>query len=142
VRREIFVVAGSVVGLAALVYPAIAPNELDSLPFSNYPMFAHPRGEVTHFNVVVGVDADGVEQPLDLRVVGGTDQPIQASETVRQAVRRGEAEELCAEIAARVEGHDVVRVVTLGYDAVGWYEGDREPVRRDVHAECAAGDGR
>lgn len=129
----------SVFALAALAYPAVAPGELDSLPFSNYPMFAHPRGDVTEQALVVWLDDDGVDQPLDLRIVGGTDQPIQASETVRQAVRRGEADALCSEIAERVPRAGLVQVVTLAFDAVGWYEGDREPLRRDVHAECEAG---
>lgn len=141
VIRPRTIAATSIVALAALAYPAVAPAELDSLPMSNYPMFAHPRGEVTRFDVVVVLDDAGQEQPLDLRVVGGTDQPIQAAETVQQAIRRGEADELCEEIADRLDSTGRVQVVTVAYDAVGWYEGDRTPVRRDVRAECDAGGG-
>ena len=116
--------------------PAIAPDELDSLPLSNYPMFAHPRDAVSWFHVVVRLDEAGVEQALDLRLVGGTDQPVQAAETVRQAVRRGEAEHLCLEIAHRLEPHTTVRVLTVAYDAPDWFRGRREPVEHRVHAEC------
>ena len=38
------IAVGSVALLGALAWPAVAPDELDSLPFSNYPMFAHERG--------------------------------------------------------------------------------------------------
>lgn len=138
VGRRGVVGATIVLAVLALAYPAVAPAELDSLPFSNYPMFAHPRGRVTEFNLVVWLDPDGNEHRLDLRAVGGTDQPIQASETVRQAVRRGEADDLCTEIARGLDRSGVVRVVTVAYDAVGWYEGRRAPVRHSVHAECPA----
>ena len=91
--------AASAAVLLVLAWPAVAPREVDSFPISNYPMFAHPRGRVTNFHVVVLVDRDGVERPLDLRTVGGTDQPVQAAMTVQQAVGRGESAELCSEIA-------------------------------------------
>ena len=113
VARRFGVMAASAVVLLVLAWPAVAPRELDSLPISNYPMFAHPRGRVTNFDVVVLVDRDGVERPLDLRTVGGTDQPVQAAMTVRQAVGRGEAAELV--------------------------HGDRRPGRRTGHRSGAPG---
>jgi hypothetical protein len=122
--------------LLLLAWPAVAPDELDSLPLSNYPMFAHPRDAVSRFHVAVRIDEDGIEHRLDLRVVGGTDQPVQAAETVRQAIRRGETAQLCDEIARRVRSPGTVQVLTVAYDAPNWFRGRRDPIDRRLHAEC------
>ena len=122
--------------LLVLAWPAVASEELDSLPLSNYPMFAHPRDAVSWFHVAVWIDEEGVEHRLDLRGVGGTDQPVQAAETVRQAIRRGEAGQLCVEIARRVRWPGTVQVLTVAYDAPNWFRDRRDPVDRRVHAEC------
>ena len=135
VRRAGIGVASAAL-LLALAWPAVAPGEIDSLPLSNYPMFARARGPVSWFPVVVRLDPDGVEHRLDLRVVGGTDQPVQASETVHQAIRRGEAADLCEEIARRVAGPGSIQVLSVAYDAPDWFRGRREPVDRRLHAEC------
>ena len=124
-----------------MAWPAVAPDELDSLPFSNYPMFARQREAVSWFPVAVRIDAAGDEQRLHLRAVGGTDQPIQAAETIRQAIRRGEAAELCDEIARRAAEPGEIQILTVAYDAPAWFRGDREPVERRVHAACTVGDG-
>ena len=128
--------SASAVLLLALAWPAVAPGEIDSLPLSNYPMFARSRDAVSWFPVVVRHDPDGVEHRLDLRVVGGTDQPVQAAETVRQAIRRGEADALCDELAATLDGPGRVLVLSLAYDAPGWFRGLTEPIDRRLHAEC------
>ena len=138
VGRRVVIGVASVVLLLALAWPAVAPGEVDSLPLSNYPMFARPREAVSWFHVVVRVDAEGVEHRLDLRTVGGTDQPVQAAETVGQAIRRGEADDLCAEIAHRLHEPGTVQVLTVAHDAPGWFRGRRDPVERRVQAECAA----
>lgn len=134
--RRIAIGVASAGVLAVLAWPAVAPGELDSLPLSNYPMFAHERGRVTRFHVAVLVDPAGEEHGLDLRVVGGTDQPVQAAMTVSQAVRNGEAADLCAEVAEQVDRPGSVEIVSVSYDAPGWFAGDREPVARTVHASC------
>lgn len=139
--RRIAVGAVSAVLLLTLAWPAVAPDEIDSLPLSNYPMFARPRAAVSWFHVVVRVDEDGNEHRLDLWLVGGTDQPVQAAETIRQAIRRGETEELCAEIAERITAPGSVQVLTVAYDAPGWFRGAREPVERRLHAECEGSGG-
>jgi hypothetical protein len=139
-------VAGSVALLAAVLYPAVHPTELDSLPFSNYPMFAHRRGTVTRFDFAVWIGPDGVEHPLDPRRIGGTDQPVQAAETVLQAIRTDATDALCIEIAETVDGgadgtEDVgrIEVVSVRYDAVRWFRGDHVPVERTLHASCPIG---
>ena len=134
--RRIAIGVASAGLLAALAWPAVAPGELDSLPLSNYPMFAHERERVTGFHVAVLVDPEGEEHGLDLRAVGGTDQPVQAAMTVAQAVRNGQAAELSAEVADRVGS---VEIVSVRYDAPGWFAGDRDPVARTVHASCPTG---
>lgn len=139
VGRRFGIAVASAALLLALAWPAVAPQEIDSLPLSNYPMFARPRAAVSWFPVAVRVDADGNEHRLDLRMVGGTDQPVQAAETIRQAIERGEAEQLCDEIAERSGERGEVQVLSVAYDAPGWFQGDRQPVERRVHAACPAG---
>lgn len=139
VTRRWGIGVASVALLLAMAWPAVAPDEIDSLPFSNYPMFARPRAAVSWFPVVVRIDAAGVEHRLDLRMVGGTDQPVQAAETVRQAIRRGEAEQLCHEIAQRADEPGEVQVLLVAYHAPEWFRGNHEPVERRIHAACTAG---
>lgn len=134
--RRVVIASASVVGLLALSWPSVAPDELDSLPFSNYPMFAHPRDRVTPMDIVVVVDPAGVEHRLDLHLVGGTDQPVQAMMTVRQAIRNGEADELCREVAGRADRPGTVQVVRVHHDATAWFAGSRDPLERLVFAEC------
>lgn len=133
-------IVGSTVLLLALAWPAIAPGELDSLPLSSYPMFAHQRAAVNRFSVAVNVDADGVEHRLDAQQIAGTDQPMQAVMTIRQAISAGDADELCESIAARAERPGTVEIATVTLDAVDWFTGDEEPIERTVHAECAVGE--
>lgn len=127
---------GSALLLAALAWPAIAPGELDSLPLSSYPMFAHERPAVNEFSVVVNVDSDGVEHRLDPHQIAGTDQPMQAVMTVRQAIAAGTADDLCESIAMRSGRPGTIEIATVRLDAVGWFAGDKEPVDRTVHASC------
>jgi len=122
--------------LVALAYPALHPEEIDSLPFSNYPMFAHDRSPVSRFDIAVLIGADGVEQRLDPRAIGRTDQPVQAVETVRQAIRTGQTDALCAEIAMQVDVPGTIEVISVSYDAVAWFRGEREPIERVVHSNC------
>lgn len=135
------IVVGGLALLVAVVYPAFHPTELDSFPFSNYPMFAHRRGTVARFDVAVRIDRQGGVHPLDPRRIGGTDQPVQAAETVRQAIRTNAADALCAEIAATVDDDGRIEVISVRYDAVRWFRGDHEPVERVLHASCPAGAG-
>lgn len=138
IRRVGIGIANAVL-LAALAYPAVAPGELDSLPLSNYPMFAHDRSAVTRFSVAVWFDESGQERRLDLRLVGGTDQPVQAAMTVRQAIRAGQSDVLCREIAEQLDEPGTVQVAVVTYNAPGWFAGRKDPVERDVHAECPSG---
>lgn len=132
------VAAGSVILLVAMLWPALSSSEIDSLPLSNYPMFAHPRARVSRFDVAVLIDAEGGLRRLDPSEVGGTDQPVQAAMTLRQAIRADTADVLCAEIAAGLETDGTVRLMSERYDTIAWFRGQRDPVDQSVHAECQA----
>jgi hypothetical protein len=134
--RRFGVGAGSVLLLVVMSWPAFHPSEIDSLPVSNYPMFAHPRSRVTSFDVAVVIDRAGVERRLDASEVGGTDQPVQAAMTLRQAIGAKRADVLCAEIAAGLEQDGTVRIVSERYDTVAWFRGEHDAIDRKVHAEC------
>lgn len=96
-RRGIAI--GAVGLLAAMMWPAISPNEIDSLPLSNYPMFARERPRESRIDTAVAVRADSTRVRLRAADVGGTDQPVQAFRTVQQAIRTDAVDELCAEPA-------------------------------------------
>jgi hypothetical protein len=136
-RRRV-VGVGCVVLLAAMAWPAFNPDEADSLPFSNYPMFARQRSAVSRIDTAIRVDADGTRRALNAYQVGGTDQPVQAFRTVQQAIRTARTPELCSEIARRFASGVTIEVVSEEYDAIAWFDGDREPISREVHASCAA----
>jgi len=133
---RLWILVGSAVLLTALAWPAADPTPVDSLPVSNYPMFALPRDEFARFDLAALVDAAGTEHRLDPREVGGTDQPVQAVETVLQAIRAGTTDELCDEIADALDRSGTVEVISVEYDTIAWFRGHHEPVDRTVHARC------
>lgn len=134
--RRMGMAAISVVAVALVAWPAVAPEPADGFPVSNYPMFARPRDRVSSFPFVVLRDPSGDTRLLDVGEISGTDQPMQAAMTISQAIRTGTADELCREIAAQLPELGELEIVTAAYDAVAWFEGVREPVRREVHATC------
>ena len=123
--------------LAVLAWPAIHPSEIDDLPLSNYPMFAHPRPRVTRFDTAVWIDAGGHHHTLDPRTVAGTDQPMDAAMALRGAIRRGDADTLCEEIAARLGEPGNVRIMSLTLDSIRWFRGDHRPIEITHRAECS-----
>ena len=105
-------------------------------------MFTHNPGDTTGIERAVGLTAAGDELRLSPELSGGTVEVIHAAQTLTNAVRRGEAAELCAEIAGRVAGSDLVEVVevvvaTDRFEIVdGLRSDDPQPVDRVVHARC------
>ena len=93
----------------------------DSFPLSNYPMFTHNPKDTTGIERAVGITAGGAEVRLSPELSGGTVEVIHAAQTLTNAVRRGEADELCTEIAGRVAG--------LGPHRGGRGRGHDRPVR-------------
>lgn len=113
----------------------------DGFPLSTYPMFSDDPGRVVTLPTVVAVAPGGEVTRLSPRTIAGTDQVIQASAAVRDALRRGPAatRELCAEVAGRVETPGRVAVVQERHDAIGWSsDSSSPPLRRRVVASCAA----
>jgi len=58
---------------------------------------------------------------------------------VRRAISAGQADELCQEIAERLDTDGLVEVVTESYAVVAWFDGENEPAQRVVHATCEPG---
>ena len=59
--------------------------------------------------------------------------------TVRQAIRAGEADQLCQEIARRLDDPGTVQIVEVAHDAPEWFAGHEEPLERTVRAACPSG---
>lgn len=128
------------VALGAVLVPLTRDVAEDSFPLSNYPMFTARRPQVTAIERTIGVTADGEERVLPPEVSGGTVEVIHAAQTIVDAIRAGDADELCAEIASRIGSDDEVAevlVVTERFDVIAALQhDDPEPVDREVHARC------
>ena len=123
---------------AVVLLPLLRSPESDSYPLSTYPMFATDRGRVAAIATAVAIDADGVVSRLGPAAIGGTDEVILAAATVSDAVRRGEVEELCAEIADRLDpaDHSTVIIRTEVVDVVDHIAEDASPLSIDEHGRC------
>jgi hypothetical protein len=133
--------AWAAAGLAVVVVGAVPfVLDRDSFPLSTFPMFAADIDRTQSIDTAVGMAADGTTIRLTPAEIGGTTVVNQAASVVTTAIVGGRADELCATIAARLTsgaGPVAVEVVTERYDAVRWFNGDRTPVDRVVHARCA-----
>lgn len=134
----------AVVAVLATLFPLTRAERHDSFPLSNYPMFTSDQPGETSFVRAVGVRPDGTENVLPPELSGGTIEVIHANRTLGRAVREGRADEMCAEIAARVDRarDDVVGVlvITERYDVIEALRADQpRPVSRTVRAECPVG---
>lgn len=123
--------------IAVVVVIGVVPLALDrdSYPLSTYPMFSSRRTSSERVDTAVRV-VDGVTRRLTPIDIAGTDEVIIAAVVVSNSIRRGEADRLCAEISGRFDGVGRIEIVTERYDALRWYEGDRVPISREVHAVC------
>jgi hypothetical protein len=128
------------VAVAVLVV-GVVPFALDrdSFPLSTFPMFAADIERTQSVDTAVAVDAAGAVIRLTPAEIGGTTVVNQAASVVTTAIVGGRAGDLCTTIAGRVGGQPgaaAVEVVTERYDAVRWFDGDRTPIDRIVHARC------
>lgn len=137
-----FAVLVGVAATVAVLVPGVrmlveGPETPDGYPLSTYPMFARDRGRVVEVPTVVAV-RDGEVERLSPTAIAGTDQVIEASVVVGDAVRGGPtaAAALCDEVLGRVGDADEVRVVVERHDGVRWAAGEDEPVERRVVASC------
>src|SRR6476646_36389 len=126
----------------AIVGVGVVPFALDrdSFPLSTFPMFAADIARTQSVDTAVAVDAAGGVIRLTPAEIGGTTVVNQAASVVTTAIVGGRADDLCAAIAGRLAGDRsglaAVEVVTERYDAVHWFDGDRTPIDRQVHARC------
>jgi hypothetical protein len=132
--------AWAAAGLAVVVVGAVPfVLDRDSFPLSTFPMFAADIDRTQSVDTAVAVGADGGVIRLTPAEIGGTAVVNQAASVVTTAIVGSRAAELCATIAGRLAGESApvtVEVVTERYDAVRWFDGDRTPVERVVHARC------
>ena len=139
-RAELWSYVVAVVILVAVTAPLTGLATSDSFPVSDYPMFSYRRDTpVAGIAHAVGITPDGQRTTLSPAAVG-TDEVIQAFETLRQAVRAGDAAvaSLCEDIAGRVvsDGYTTVEISTDTFDAIAYLGGDRTPDSSVVHAIC------
>jgi hypothetical protein len=140
--QRVWVAAWSVGLLLAVLWPILRDPPQDGFPLSNYPMFSADRrnadAEIGH---VVGFSREGRHRPVPPELLG-TEEIMQASQTVRVAIRGGFAADLCRRTAARVQADpdhadlERLEVRTDWYDALAYFAGDTKPRRTHVHARC------
>ncbi len=128
--------------IAAAIWPALRDPPRDSFPLSNYPMFSSVRGK-PWVHIVVGFDAEGREHRIGPRLIASA-EVMQASETVRKAIRRKQARRLCEQVAARVADEpELASVVRLElqsrrFDPLTYFvdEAGKTPLRTRRRASC------
>lgn len=140
--QRVWVAAFSLGLLFAVLSPILRGRPKDGFPLSNYPMFSADRrsadAEIGH---VVGFSREGRHRPVPPELLG-TEEIMQASQTVRVAIRGGFAADLCRRTAARVQADpkhadlERLEVRTDWYDALAYFAGDTKPRRTHVHARC------
>jgi hypothetical protein len=137
-RRRAWTAVVLVVALTGVVPLAL---DRDSFPLSTFPMFSADIDSTQSIATAVGVAADSSTVRLEPEVIAATTIVNQAVTVVADAIASGRADRLCADIAGRVRAGGpsdavAVEVVTEAYDAPEWFDGDRQPVSRKVHARC------
>ena len=131
-------------GVAALVAAAVVLSPLlrsptnDTYPLSTYPMFAGDRGAVHQMATAVAIEGDGSASRLSPELIAGTGEAVLASVTVTRAIRRGEAEVLCEEIAERTKPGHTIEVRTEEIDVVAFVADGAPPLSFVVHARCGS----
>ena len=131
----------SVAALALVFSPVQRPSQRDSYPLSTYPMFSYDRGRESALPTAVGVTGEGQLRRLSPELISGGYEPVRAFATVEASIVNGDTPELCLEIAERTsKSRDsdlvAIEVVTEVHDVVAWFEGQKEPSQRIVHARC------
>ena len=130
--------------LAAVVSPMLRSPPVDGFPLSNYPMFAHDRDRSVRIGHVIAFDAGGGGRPVPPELLG-TNEVMQAHQTVVVALRQGEAAaaDLCRETADAVRQAggawaDAVRLQVRvdHYDSIAYFEGETRPRRSQTLATC------
>lgn len=121
--------------VAAVISPAL--RNRDSFPLSTYPVYASARASTVTLSTAVWIDSGGAARRLSLQVIARTDDPLIAESLVDEAIARGRADELCAEIAARAPVDAVaIEVVEERHYIVARTIDAESLLARTVHARC------
>lgn len=125
------------VAAVIVLFPLTHDPRHDSYPLSTYPMFAPNRGAVLNIDTVVRVDSDGVVHRLDPFAISGTDEIVTASVVAVKAIRRGQADLLCQEVAERIgDPSSTVEVRTELVNTIDVVDHHAEPIDVTVWASC------
>ena len=133
-------VAG-VVFVVAVALPVLWSPRDDSFPLSTYPMFAGRKEREVTVDHVVGVASDGRRASLPPPAIAN-EEVVQALETIRQAIRLGPwaTQSLCQRAAIWARSHrpsvESVEIVSSRYDAIAYFQGDKEPAASTLHTRC------
>ncbi len=121
--------------LSALFSPVL--RDRDGLPLSTYPMYAGTRSNTVGFVTVRAFTASGEPEQLSMFTIARTRDPLIAESFLTDSVRRGDADQLCADVALRAdEPVTRIEVATERFDVAERSSGD-PPFDRIVHASCA-----
>jgi hypothetical protein len=102
----------SLLVVGATLWPLAWEPGRDSFPLSPYPMFSDIR-ERQWLDVIVGFDAAGNEHKIPSERVASF-EVMQTAQTIRLAVRRRRAKQLCEQVAERVAADaELEHIVTL-----------------------------
>lgn len=128
--------------LGALLAPAAqnwASKPVDSFPLSYYPMFSFQRESTYTSQFLTGIGKDGKRHKLSYELAGSGGFN-QIRRQIREKVKRGEAQALCAKIAKRAarrqSGIETVEISTGKFDIDSYFAGRKEPLTRKVNATC------
>ncbi len=120
-------------------------RQVDSFPFSYYPMFSAKRRSTVKVTHLVGEDNhdNRVRIPYSCAGSGGLNQ---VRRQIHRVVRRGHAEELCLRVKDEVIGRKrfgqvaTVQVVTGTYHLDDYFSGrNKQPLKEKLHASLEAG---
>jgi hypothetical protein len=122
----------------------------DGFPFSYYPMFSFKRSKRYSTHYLVGL-TDGGERVVIPYWHAGSGGLNQVRRQLRQIALRGDGNELCAAVAARLASSadprfaavTSVRLVNGQYRLADYFRGARDPIREQIRGSFEiAGDGR
>jgi hypothetical protein len=137
-RTRIVLMIGVV---AVLVWPVVVNS--DDYPLSTYPMYSSDRRSDVAFVVARGLTEDGDSIGLGLQSIGSSDDSLVVAGELRAAIRRGDADSRCREIAGRVAAGSseqvvsAIEIVTETRDVVKHARGEESLVGRTVNAACS-----
>lgn len=121
--------------LAALVSPAV--RNADGLPLSTYPMYSSRRSNLSTFVTASGIDEQGNRTTLSALTISGSRDRLITQSFLNDAVRRGDAPQICSEIASRVDRTlSGVEIASEQHDTIARLEGNASLRTREVHASC------